>query len=282
MRSHRPPALSPSASSPPARAEAGLEALRSRIVHLGRGRRNGPPRVLPVGVEAIDRYLQGGLACGALHEVVGGGPDVAHGAAAALFAAGLLGRQNGPVLWVLGARDLFAPGLAAAGLHPDRLVVAETGAEAHVLPVAEEAVRHQGLAGVVAETARLSLTASRRLQLAAEASGVPILVIRRWLGREGPDLSGTVATTRWRLTALASAPLAGPGLGPPRWRVDLLRWRGGEPAQWIVEWREDGHEADSEERGDQTGGLRLAADLADRPAPAGPQSRSGAGRALAG
>lgn len=232
-----------------------IEDLRDRIAHLERSGRTRSRAGLPIDVSAVDQHLpEGGLARGALHEVVGGGPDLRHGAAAALFAAFILGRRKGPVLWVLRRRDLFAPGLAAAGLHPDRLIFAETGDDAHVLPVAEEGLRHKGLAGVVAEAARLTLTASRRLQLASETSGVTAIVIRRWKGAGDLDLGGTAAATRWRLTALASTPLEGgvPGVGDPRWRLELLRCRGAEPATWIVE------------ACDETGRLRLASDLADR------------------
>ena len=135
------------------------------------------------------------------------------------------------------ARDLFAPRLAAAVLHPDRLIHAEIGKEEHVLPVAEDGARHRSLAGVVAESARLTLSASRRLQLAAEASGVTVFVLRRWSGRGEPELAGTVAVTRWRLSALPAAPLADgvPGVGDARWRIELLRCRGANPAAWIVE-----------------------------------------------
>jgi protein ImuA len=240
-----------------------LDDLRARIAHLehGHSHRRAP---LPTGVAPIDAHLGGGLARGALHEIIGGGAELRHGAAAALFAASILGRDGRTVLWVLPARDLFAPGLAAAGLHPDRLIYAETGAAAMVLPVAEEALRHCGLAGVVAEPTRLSLTASRRLQLAAESSGVTALVLHRWSGQAEPALSGTVAVTRWRLTALASASLADvPGLGDPRWRLELLRFRGGTPGAWTLE------------ACDETGRLRVAADVADRPAETGIRRAAG-------
>ncbi len=233
--------------------------LRARIAHLEQGSRSRRIAGLRLGVPVIDDHLpDGGLSRGALHEVVGAGADLAHGAAPALFAAAVLARAKGSVLWVLKARDLFAPGLAGAGLHPDRLIYAETGKEEHVLPVAEDGARHRGLAGVVAETTRLTLTASRRLQLAAEASGVTVFVLRRWDGRAEPELTGTVAATRWRLSALPAVPPADgvPGVGDPRWRLELLRCRGAEPALWTVE------------ACDETGRLRLAADLADRPAQA--------------
>ena len=51
-------------------------------------------------------------------------------------------------------RDLFAPALARAGLHPDRVICAETWRDAEVLPVMEEGVRCPGLAGVVGEIGR--------------------------------------------------------------------------------------------------------------------------------
>jgi protein ImuA len=43
----------------------------------------------------------------------------------------------------------------------------------------EEGLQHGGLGAVVAEVARLSLTTSRRLQLAAESSGTIGIAIRR-------------------------------------------------------------------------------------------------------
>src|ERR671933_1630604 len=157
-----------------------LADLRERIRKLERGSARKRP-ALPFGIAQLDMHLpEGGLARGCLHEVVGGGPDLAHGAAAALFTAGVLARLKGPVLWCLKARDLFAPALAGVGLHPDRVIYAETGREMDVLAFAEEGLRHRGLAGVVAETARLGLTPSRRLQLAAEPSGVTAFAIRRF------------------------------------------------------------------------------------------------------
>ena len=156
-----------------------LSELRERIERLEHGR--GQRAVLPFRVREVDRHLPaGGLALGALHEVMQAGAASEHAASATLFAAGILARNKGPVLWCLRRRDLFAPALAAVGLHPDRVIYAETHREAEVLAAMEEGLRHNGLAGVVGEVARLGLTASRRLQLAAEESGVPALVIRRW------------------------------------------------------------------------------------------------------
>ena len=67
-----------------------------------------------------------------------------------------------------------------------------------------------GLAAVVAELGRLSMVAGRRLQLAAEHSGVAIFLLRRW--RDGAEAAvererPSAALTRWRVTALPSLSL---------------------------------------------------------------------------
>src|SRR3954451_12352821 len=91
---------------------------------------------------------------------------------------------------------------------------------------------HAGLAGVVGVIARLPMTASRRLQLAAEASSVTAFVIRQWRTVTEAQEFGqpTTAMTRWRTTTLPSAPLPLPGNGRARWRLELVRVRRGEDA----------------------------------------------------
>jgi protein ImuA len=236
-----------------------LRDLRDRIARIERAHsRIAAAPCLPFGHAAIDQALPGGgLALGALHEAASAGPDTEHAAAATLFIAGILSRLDGPVLWVLQQPDLFAPGLAGAGLHPDRLLFAEAGKS--VLPAMEEGLRHTGLCAVVAElTGRLSLVASRRLQLAAEQTGVLAVLIRRSRGFDDPVLKQpSAAVTRWRVAALPSPPALAhapdtPGLGPARWRLNLTRNRGGEAASWIVE------------ACDATGRLGLVSDAADR------------------
>jgi protein ImuA len=151
----------------------GIEELRARIRRL-EGAASHRALVLPFGIKELDRHLPGGgLVLGALHEVAGGGNGAIHGAAAALFAAGIAARRRGKVLWCLTRPDLFAPALAQAGLMPDRVIYVEAGDEKSVLICFEEGLRHGGLGAVVAEVARLSMTASRRLQLAQAPSASP-------------------------------------------------------------------------------------------------------------
>lgn len=246
------------------RRELVLCDLRRCIRDLEAGQQRHRVGVLPFGLDALDKALaEGGLALGALHEVAAGGQGATHEAAAMLFAAGIAARLDGPVLWALPASDLFAPGLAGIGLHPDRVIYAEVGAEAGddrtVLLVMEEGLRHGGLAAVIGEVSRLPLTASRRLQLAAEKSGTLALAFRRHAGREPAGrVEPNAADSRWRIAALPSSPLPVPGLGRARWRVELARCRGGHPGSWELE------------ACDAQGRLALPAGLADRPASAQP------------
>jgi protein ImuA len=179
---------------------------------------------LPFGIKAIDERLpEGGLALCALHEVAGAGTGAVDGAAAALFAAGIAGRTQGRVLWCVTRQ--FAPALAQAGLTPDRVIYVEAGDEKSVLACFEEALRYRKLGAVVAEVAHLSMTASRRLQLAAEDSGVIGLALRRWRRQaEAADFGlPTATTTRWRINVLPSTSLPVPGIGRARWGLELIR-----------------------------------------------------------
>jgi protein ImuA len=297
-----------------------LRALRERVRRIERPAA-AAHGVLPFGLAAIDRALPGGgLARGALHEILGRGGDEEDGSLAAAFAAGILGRlgKNEIVLWCLPRPDLYGPGLAAHGLDPGRLVLVWASRDADILWAMEEGLRAPGVTAVVGEVGVLAAVASRRLQLAAERSGITAFVLRRW--RDGGEAARernlpNAAATRWRIAAMPSQPLRiprpafvirhprdsedpgaagtslaapgprfcggdgyserigregqpppfpalaregglgwGPGIGRARWRVELLRCRGGEPACWEVEVA------------DATDSLSLAEALADRPA----------------
>jgi hypothetical protein len=86
--------------------------------------------------------------------------------------------------------------LSQAGLKSDRVIYLEGGDEKTVLACFEEGLRHGGLGAVVAEIARLPMTASRRLQLAAEGSGAIGIALRRWRRQtEATDFGQPTAAT---------------------------------------------------------------------------------------
>ncbi|MEP9370122.1 ImuA family protein [Xanthobacter sp. VNH20] len=240
------------------RPEPAIESLRAQIEKI-EGRTLRAKSVLPFGIAEVDSRLPGGgLAHGALHEVAGGGFGAVDGAAAALFAGGVAARTKGKVLWCITRPDLFAPALAQAGLPPDKVIYVEAGDDKAILACMEEGLRHGGLGAVVGEVARLSMTASRRLQLAAEEAGTIGIALRRWRRQTDAADFGqpTAAMTRWRISVLPSAPLPVPGVGRHRWLVELIRARAGESADFELEACDD------------TGCLALPAELVHRPASA--------------
>ncbi|MGO4741438.1 ImuA family protein [Bosea sp. 2KB_26] len=237
------------------RPELAILSLRAQIERI-EGTNRRAKAVLPFGIAEVDARLPGGgLALGALHEVAGGGNGAIDGAAAALFSAGIAARTRGRVLWCITRPDLFAPAIAQAGLGADRVIYVEACDDKTVLSCMEEGLRHGGLGSVVGEVARLSMTASRRLQLAAEGTGSIGIALRRWRRQtEAADFGQTTAAmTRWRVSVMPSAALPVPGVGRPRWLVELIRARAGDSADFELEACDD------------TGCLALPADLVHRP-----------------
>lgn len=164
---------------------AAFESLAPSIAHL---RTIATPatdyRVLPFGVDAIDSRLgAGGLRAGALHEASARSVAMVDDAATTLFLAGIAAREaaeaNAPVLWASCRSDLYAPGLAQAGLPSSSVIYAQPRDDAALLAVIEDAVRDGTPSVIVAEATRVSMVATRRLQLVAAEADMPVLLLRR-------------------------------------------------------------------------------------------------------
>jgi protein ImuA len=227
-----------------------ISALKDRVAKLERagsapGGRQGRLKPVALGAPALDQHLPwGGLPRAALHEVAGAGPDREQGAAAAGFAALWLGKLQaaGPVLWVVRAADRAAIDLHAHGLNqhrldPRRLILVAARRDDEALWAMEEGLKAKSLGAVLGEVEKLDLTASRRLQLAAEASGVTAFALRRWRVMEhaARDAAQPIAAvTRWRIATHPTESETRIG-----WQVELTRCRGGKPNTWIME-RADG------------------------------------------
>jgi protein ImuA len=201
------------------------------------------------------RLPGGGLPLGRWHELAGAGLEAETAASTAAFAAALAARLAGAgeIVWVLQRADLHAPGAAALGLPPGRLLLVEAGDDLEALAALEDALRTTGVAAAVGEVERLDLAAGRRLQLAGERTGATGLVLRRRLFglQRAAKAEATAAATRWRIEPAPSDPGAEPGLGPARWRVRLERCQGGRPGAWIME------------ASDEADPVRVVAELAD-------------------
>ena len=94
-------------------------------------------------------------------------------------------------------------------------------------------MKSESLAAVIGEVGELNFNNSRRLQLAVEKTGVTGFILR-----PSTRLNTTACITRWKVASIQSAlPGDMPGVGFPRWDVELLRVRNGKPGHWQVEWK---------------------------------------------
>ncbi len=197
------------------------------------------------GALALDRLLRGGLLRGTLNEVVAASAGDA--GAACGFALALAARfaaeaeAAAPVVWVMedAARAEggapYAPGLAAHGLDPARLLVVRAKGGADALWAAEEALKCRAVAAVVVDLWRIKtydLVASRRLLLAAAAGGTPAILVPA--GAPAVALS-SAAQARFSVAAAPGPHVSGspmpagarPLPGRAAWAVRLARIRAG-------------------------------------------------------
>lgn len=179
-------------------------------------------------------FPHGVFALGTIHELVCSSTEQA--TASEAFISGLLSvlmQKGGACLWI-GLSDHVSPlALKAFGVEPERVIFLHLLKDKEVLWAMEEALKCGGLSAVIAEVSELDFKQSRRLQLAVEHSKVTGFVLRN----RSHKIANTACAARWQISPLPSEPVDGlPGLGFPRWQVQLLRVRNGKPGSWVMEW----------------------------------------------
>jgi protein ImuA len=186
------------------------------------------------------------LARGALHEFYAAAQADASSLSALAMRLGEAGRAQAR-LWVRHAvqdREMGAlhpPGLADLGLDPACMLLVRARDAPSALQAGLEGARCAALGAVIVEiwgAARAyDLTASRRLALAARASGVPVFLLRI-----GAKPVASAAETRWLARATPSRALAARAPGHPTLHLALLRARNGqEGSHHHLEWNRDAH-----------------------------------------
>ena len=221
-----------------------LAALRGQIERIQTSEAAHHRDRVALGHPEADQALQGGLARAAIHEVFCEGRQ---GTAATGFVTALAGRVTArrPLLWVrqdfsdIEAGALSMSGLAELGLDPRRVVMVRAADVESALRTSADALACDALGAVVlelwGETRQFDLVASRKLTLAAQASGVTGLLLRM----AAQPLPST-AETRWMLRAAHSPPGAvWSAWGAPRFDAELVRNRHGPIGRWIMEWKCD-------------------------------------------
>lgn len=221
-----------------------IAALRQRIGAIEGMKPQAEADRFAIGEAQLDARLGGGLLRGRLHELFAAEPDDA--ASAAGFALMLAMRaSDGPIVWLREERaerwlgQVYGPGLVELGIDPGRIILAIVPDEMALLKAAGDVVRCPQVGVLIVEpwkAARaLDLTASRRLAVAAEASGVTTLLLR-----VEADPQPSAAQTRWEVRAGASVALEVDAPGFPAIDLSLLRHRGGYAGmRYRLEWDRD-------------------------------------------
>lgn len=149
---------------------------------------------------------------------------------------------SGPILWVQDHSSrrengyLYSPSLTAYGINRPILQV-HVSHPRDALWAMEQGAACTGLSAVIGEIhgapAVLDFTATKRLAMRGDASGVPIYLIR-----SGDPGVLSAARERWRVTSLPSMRLTQDSQAPgqPQWDVDLFRARGREPGRWVAQY----------------------------------------------
>src|SRR6202171_5964778 len=221
-----------------------LATLRGRIERIETHGDAYALNKVVLGHADADATLRGGLAIAAVHEVFAEGHQ---SGAATGFIAGLAGRVTArrPLVWVrqdfseIESGALSARGLTELGLDPRALVTVRAADVDAALRTTADALACDALGAVVLEVwgqpRQLDLVASRKLTLAAQASGVTALLLRL----AAPPLPST-AETRWIVRAAHSPPSAPwQAWGAPVFDAELVRNRHGPVGRWIMEWKCD-------------------------------------------
>jgi len=227
-------------------AARNLAALRNSIERIETHGAAYGLRKVPLGHAEADAHLQGGLALGAMHEVfaeAGRQSAVASG-----FIAGLAGRvaARRPVVWIrqdfseVEAGAVSMHGFSELGLDPRLLVTVRAADVEQALRTASDALACDAVGAVVlevwGEARQFDLVASRKLTLAAQASGATGLMLRL-----AAEPRPSTAESRWIVRAAHSPPGSHPSSawGAPLFEAQLVRNRHGPTGRWIMEWKCD-------------------------------------------
>jgi len=215
-----------------------VQKLRQRILAMqGIGKTNNGHCNMGLGlIEAA--FPDGVFPTGAVHEFVSMEPEAA--AATSGFLSCLLTnlmRKKGFCLWISSRRLIFPPALKLFGVDPEQVIFIDLKTDKDVLWAVEEALRCSALIAVVGEVKELSFANSQRLQLAIEQSKVTGFIHRIYSRTE----NNTTCAVRWKISPISGITETDmPGVGFPKWNVELTKVRSGRTGIWELGWTPSG------------------------------------------
>lgn len=212
-----------------------INSLKKQMLNIQGFKSGTDGRAIDFGLGVMTRAFPNQVfPTGVIHEFLG--TNLEDAAATGGFISALLAilmKETGICIWISTQRKIFPPSLASFGLDPDRIIFIDLHREKDVLWATEEALKCDSLSAVITEIDEITFAQSRRLQLVTECSRVTSFIIRK----NESKLNATQAVARWQITAIASESIEGlPGIGHPRWKIQLLKVKNGLPGAWKFEF----------------------------------------------
>lgn len=204
-----------------------IEKLRERLGCLEETQRRFS-RTIPIA-DVVDRWMpHGGLPVGCIHEVKGA--SLASALAFSSILSARIAGDQGNIVYIAPDRSLYPLGLLPYGMRLDQVLLVSVRRSQNLSWAVMEALRCSQVRAVMTVLNGAELTASRRLQLAAESSGATGFLL-------GHVTSAPIAApiTRWKVSSHVGKPEQ--RFDEPAWTLDLLYCRGGRPGSWTIEWR---------------------------------------------
>jgi protein ImuA len=221
-----------------------VQALRQQVRRLEGARQTADSATTSSGCEALDRLLpEGGFPRGTLVEWISAASSGCGTGTLAMIAAREAAAEGGAVVVMDRARQFYPPAAAALGVDLQHVIVIRARSEQDEIWALDQALRCAGVAAVWAPLERIDLRSFRRLQLAAESSGVLGLLLRpaRVLGQpswshvqllvtpKGSGVQNSILPDKQPLIGVNPLPakLNSVRLTPAtwRWRVEVVRCR---------------------------------------------------------
>jgi protein ImuA len=190
----------------------------------------------PLGLGIIaEAFPNKSFQVGAVHEFISEG--IENTSSTIGFTSGIIGKllnTKGCAIWISTCRKLFPPALHHFGINPEQIIFLDLQKEKDVLWAMDEALKCSAVTAVVGEVRDITFNESRKLQLAVEQSKVTGFIVRNNPKKQNP----TACVSRWKITSLPSEEIGNlPGIGFPKWKIELLRVKNGKPGIWTLEWK---------------------------------------------
>jgi hypothetical protein len=228
-----------------------LKNLKNKIAGIDR---QVSRHLMPLGVEALDSALSGGLALGRVHMLCG--MMQAHGVVSGFVIALLIrlvahlsiaGKIVGPIVWcpassLSGAGMLYGHGLTTLGLDPARLLIVNTPHPTRRMAALDDIVRTDGLVAVVAEYDGIQKSSDywmrlmRRTQLAAESSQAIVFLLGAPIMANGCETIWHVGPTKVASNVPSETVEVLNQPWSPTWDLTLQRARRGYPFHGHIGW----------------------------------------------